>query len=118
RPATVTADNKTKTYGALNPTLTATVVGEVAGGDPVNYTLATTATQFSSVAGSPYAITVTLGSNPNYSVTSTNGSLTITQAVATVTANNKTKTYGALNPALDATVVGEVSGGDAVNYTM
>ncbi|MBI3243957.1 MAG: Ig-like domain repeat protein, partial [Chloroflexi bacterium] len=47
--ATVTANNKSKTYGDLNPTLTATVVGQVVGGDAINYTLATTATQFSNV---------------------------------------------------------------------
>ena len=71
----MTADNKTKAYLAPNPTLTATVVGQVTGGDPINYTLATTATQ-SSVTGT-YAITVTLGLNPNYSVTKTDGTLTI-----------------------------------------
>jgi hypothetical protein len=114
--ATVTADDKTKTYGQLNPTLTATVVGEVTGGDPVNYTLSTSATQYSNV--STYVITLTLGSNPNYNVTPTNGTLTIEKANATVTADDKTKTYGQLNPTLTATVVGEVTGGDPVNYTL
>jgi ribosomal protein L18E len=114
--ATVTADDKTKTYGQLNPTLTATVVGEVTGGDPVNYTLSTSATQYSNV--STYVITLTLGSNPNYNVTPTNGTLTIEKANATVTADDKTKTYGQLNPTQTATVVGEVTGGDPVNYTL
>jgi MBG domain (YGX type) len=114
--ATVTANDKSKTYGQANPTLTATVTGEVVGGDPVNYTLATAAIQFSNVG--TYAITVTLGLNPNYTVTSTNGTLTINQAVATVTANDKSKAYGQANPALDATVTGEVTGGDPVNYTL
>jgi energy-converting hydrogenase Eha subunit H len=53
--------------------LTAVVTGAVNGGDTINYTLATTATQFSNV-GSISA--VTLGDNPNYSVVSTNGILT------------------------------------------
>ena len=44
-------------------------------GDTLNYTLATTATQ-TSFPGT-YSITVTLGSNPNYSVTKTDGTLTI-----------------------------------------
>ncbi|HZN37900.1 MAG TPA: MBG domain-containing protein, partial [Planctomycetota bacterium] len=118
KAATVTANNKSKTYGALNPALDATVGGQVAGGDAVNYTLSTSATQFSSVASSPFAIAVSLGSNPNYSVTPIGGTLTIDPKAATVTANNKSKIYGALNPALDATVVGEVAGGDAVNYTL
>jgi hypothetical protein len=41
-------------------------------GDTINYTLATTATQFSNW---DYPIAVTLGANPNYSVVSTNGIL-------------------------------------------
>jgi hypothetical protein len=36
-------------------------------------------------------ITVTLGSNPNYSVTPTDGNLHINQKAATVTANSKVK---------------------------
>jgi phosphotransacetylase len=116
--ATVTANNKAKTYGDVNPALDATVVGEIAGGDAVNYTLSTTATQFSGVAGSPYAIAVNLGANANYNVTPVDGAMTIDAALATVTANNKAKTYGDVNPALDAVVVGEIAGGDAVNYTL
>ena len=75
--ASVTADAKNKSYGALNPTLTATVAGTVSG-DTLNYTLTTDATQFSAVGLSN--ILVTLGSNPNYLVLTTNGTLTINQA--------------------------------------
>jgi hypothetical protein len=114
--ATVTANNKSKTYGDLNPALDAAVAGQVSGGDAVNYSLATAATQYSGVG--PYAITVTLGANPNYDVTPFDGALTVNKAAATVTANDKAKTYGAANPALDAMVAGQVSGGDAVNYTL
>jgi hypothetical protein len=46
------------------------VVTGAVNGDTINYTLATTATQFSNVQ---YPIAVTLGDNPNYSVVSTNG---------------------------------------------
>ena len=77
KAASVTANPQTKTYGDVNPTLTATVAGTV-NGDVLNYTLATDATQFSSVGVSN--ITVTLGSNPNYSVSATNSTLTINQA--------------------------------------
>src|SRR5439155_11910796 len=114
--ATVTANNKSKSYGAVNPALDATVAGQVAGGDAIAYTLATTATQFSNVGG--YPITVTLGSNPNYSVTKTDGTLTVTAAVATVTANNKSKTYEIGRAARRATVAGQVVGGDAITYTL
>jgi hypothetical protein len=50
------------------------VVTGVNGGDTINYTLATTASQFSNVG--QYPIDVTLGANPNYTVVSTNGILT------------------------------------------
>jgi autotransporter-associated beta strand protein len=91
KAASVTADNQSKTYGAANPPLTATVAGTV-NGDVLNYTLATDAAQFSSVGTSN--ITVTLGSNPNYSVLATNSTLTIGAKAASVTANNASKNYG------------------------
>ena len=114
KAATVTANDKSKTYGDANPALDATVTGTV-NGDVLSYTLATSAGQFSNVGS--YAITVSLGSNPNYSVTPTNGMLTIGQKAATVTANDKSKTYGDANPALDATVTGTVNG-DVLAYTL
>ncbi len=116
KAATVTADAKSKAYGDDNPALSATVVGQVAGGDVISYTLATNAEKLS-VVGS-YPITVTLGTNPNYTVTPTNGLLTVNKKEATVTADNKSKTYRADNPALTATVVGQVSGGDVISYTL
>src|SRR5437667_5695536 len=114
RPATVKADDKSKNYGDSNPALTATVTGTV-NGDTLNYTLATTATQFSSVG--PYPISVTLGSNPNYSITPSNGTLTVNQRPATVKADDKSKYYGDSNPALTATVTGTVNG-DTENYKL
>src|SRR5438445_3842046 len=81
----------------------------------LNYTLATTALQFSSVG--PYPISVTLGSNPNYSITPSNGTLTVNQRPATVKANDKTKNYGDANTALTATVTGTVNE-DTLNYTL
>jgi len=90
KAASVAADNKAKTYGDPNPALTATVTGTV-NGDTLNYSLSTTAVQCSNVG--PYPITVTLSSNPNYTVTPTNGTLTINKKHLTVTADNKSKTY-------------------------
>src|SRR5207249_1101772 len=114
--ATVAADAKAKTYGDANPSLTAVVTGAVAGGDAVNYTLATTTVTLSGVGS--YPVTVTLGSNPNYSVTKTDNTLTVTAKAATVVADAKGKTYGDANPPLTAAVTGAVAGGDAVNYTL
>ena len=114
--ATVMADAKNRFYGAANPALTAVVTGQVAGGDAVAYTLATTAVQLSPVG--TYPIEVTLGSNPNYDVTKTDALLTVTKAVATVVADAKNQFYGAANPALTAVVTGQVAGGDAVDYRL
>ena len=109
------ADAKSKFYGTVNPPLTAVVTGEVTGGDPVNYSLATTALTLSGVGS--YPITVTLGANPNYDVTRPSA-VTVNKAVATVVADAKSKFYGAANPALTAVVTGAVAGGDPVNYTL
>ena len=68
--ATVTANAKSKTYGDANPALDAAVTGTV-NGDVLDYTLATTATQTSGVGS--YPITVTLGTNPNYTSRRTKG---------------------------------------------
>src|SRR5262249_39290296 len=84
-------------------------------GDVLNYTLSPTVGQYSNVGG--YPITVSLGTNGNYSITPSNGTLTIGQRAATVTSNNKSKTYGDANPTLDATVTGTLNG-DVLNYTL
>jgi hypothetical protein len=114
KSATVTANAKSKTYGDDNPALDAAVTGAV-NGDTIAYNLATPAVKFSGVGS--YPITVTLGSNPNYTVTPSNGTLTVNARAATVTANAKSKTYGQANPTLDATVTGTVNN-DVLNYSL
>ena len=94
---TLTADDKSKTYGQANPALTFSVDGLVNGdtrataltADP---TLDTTALA-SSGAGS-YPITLTGGTSANYTLTRVNGTLTIDKALLTLTADDKSKTYG------------------------
>ncbi|WPR70462.1 MBG domain-containing protein [Flavobacterium sp. NG2] len=112
----VTADDKTKVYGDVNPTLTAVVTGAV-NNDVINYTLSTTATQFSPV--DTYPIVVTLGNNPNYIVNKVDGTLTVTpkELNVVVTADDKTKVYGDVNPALTAVVTGAVNN-DVINYSL
>jgi hypothetical protein len=99
-PASVNADAKSKTYGDPNPPLTATVTGAVAGA-PLNYSLATAATQ-ASFAGA-YPITVALGANPNYAVSKTDGTLTIGKRSATLRANDAQKALGQADPPLTTT---------------
>ena len=116
---TVTADDQVRAYGATNPTLTATISGFVNGetlgtsGVTGTASVTTTAIASSGVAGSPYAITPAAGSltAANYDFTIfTPGSLTITKAHLTVTADNQTRSYGASNPALTATISGFANG--------
>ena len=112
KAATVTADPKAKTYGAADPALSAAVEG-VVNGDMLNYTLSRAAGEN---VGS-YVISVTLGENPNYDVSAVNGSFTIGQKAATVTAVDASKVYGDADPTLTATVEGLV-GNDTLNYTL
>src|SRR5205085_2754401 len=113
KTATVTADNKGKTYGDDNPTLTATVTGTV-NGDTLNYTLSTEERRVGS--DGKYPITVTLGSNPNYSVTKTDGTLHIGPKTAKIGRASCRESDGDDNPTVTATVTGTVNG-DTLNYT-
>ncbi|RNC69894.1 MAG: hypothetical protein ED859_07070 [Desulfuromonadales bacterium] len=118
---TVTADAKSKVYGSANPAFTASYSGFVNGdtsavltGSPSLTTTATTA----SAAGS-YPITAAAGtlSASNYSFSYVNGALSVTKATLTVTADNKSKTEGAVNPALTVSYSGFVNGDSATSLT-
>src|SRR5439155_15179025 len=85
---TVTADDKSRVFGAPNPAFTAHYGGfiesdtaAVFSGEPA---LSTTASATSTVAGSPYAITAAQGtlSADNYAFEFVEGQLTITKASA------------------------------------
>ncbi|MFT3746148.1 MAG: MBG domain-containing protein [Pyrinomonadaceae bacterium] len=114
---TVAADNKSRTYGAANPALTATLSGFVLGqnlgtsGVTGTPTLSTTATATSPAGTYPIAVTLGTLQSGNYSFgTFTNGTLTVTAAQLTVTADNQTRVYGAPNPALTFQITGFVNG--------
>src|SRR5205823_5238218 len=103
--ATVTANNAGKTYGATDPTLTASATGFTSA-DAASITLSATRASGESVGTytiTPSASGTALG---NYTVTYVNGTFNISQAPATVTANNAGKTYGATDPALTASATG------------
>ncbi len=68
------------------------------------------------VSGSPYAIVASdaAGSGlDNYTISYTNGSLTVGKATLTVTANDVHKTYGAAVPTLTGSIVG-IKNGDVI----
>jgi hypothetical protein len=113
---TVTADSKSRPYGDPNPSLTATFTGfkfaeslATAGvtGAPA---LATTATQSDPVG--EYAITVGPGTlaSGNYGFAYVNGTLTVTKASLTVTANDASRPYGVANPAFSGSYYGQKNG--------
>ena len=112
---TVTGDPQSRAYGDANPTLTYTMTGfknteTQAGATTGSPNLSTTAGAASTVG--PYAITVTAGTlaAANYTFTTVNGTLTVTKAVLTVTADPKSKSYGAALPAFTYVMAGFKNG--------
>ncbi len=97
---TVTADDQSKVYGEVNPTLTVTFSGFLNGDDETVLTAtgtATTVADETSDAGT-YAITASGVSGDNYTISYVDGTLSITQAVLTVTVDDKSKIYGDTEP--------------------
>jgi hypothetical protein len=108
---TITANDKSMTYGSSVPALDATYTGLVNGDTSAvvsGLSLATTATSSSNVG--TYTISATGGTATNYTITDADGTLTVTLAPLTITANDKSMTYGGNVPALDATYSGLVNG--------
>ncbi len=114
--ATLTANDATRVYGDVNPTLTATMSGINAIDAYVNSqfndlyqaTASTTATQASNVG--QYAITGNANGSEyfsqRYQLVRQDGKLTVTPAQLIVSADAKTKVYGDLDPALTYQVSG------------
>jgi filamentous hemagglutinin family protein len=111
---TVTADNASREYGLANPTFTGTVSG-LRAGDTASVisglTFGTVATAGSAVGS--YAITGSGASATNYDFSYVPGTLTITRALLTVTADNATREYGLANPAFTGTISGLRNGDTA-----
>jgi hypothetical protein len=78
-PLTIAANNAARVFGAQNPTFAGTVSGAV-NGDTFTESFATTATPASIVGSYTIVPSVTGAHIGNYSVTPTNGTLTVTQA--------------------------------------
>ena len=92
-PVTITADNKTMTYGDEVPTLTYKSSGATLNGTPK---LSTTATKTSPVG--TYPIRVEKGTVTNEQVTCVDGTLTIGKAPLTIKAGTYTKKQGDAMP--------------------
>ena len=104
----VTANSLTSVYGKAIPPLTFSVNGLLNGDTSATVlsgSLTTTATSSSPVGTYPIA-QGTLVANTNYTLTVTNGKLTLTPAPLTIAALNATKVYGGPLPPLTFTVNG------------
>jgi len=110
---TVTADNKTKTYGDANPTFTGSISGFVNSEDAsvITGTPSYTCTATATTPAGTVNIVPNVGtmSATNYSFATVNGTLTIDKAQLTVTADNKTRVYGAENPTFTSVISGMVN---------
>jgi hypothetical protein len=114
-PLTVTANNQSKVYGGTDPSLTYTPSGTLYNGDPYSVisgvTLSTTTGSAATVG--TQTITITGGTAANYTITDVPGTLTVSPASLTVTADNQSKVYGGTDPSLTYTPSGTLYYGDS-----
>jgi hypothetical protein len=115
RAITITADDKSKTYGDANPELTWTVSeGDLVNGDTLSGTLSTETTALSGVGD--YAIAQGTLDDANYAITFEEGTLTVNRRAITVTADDGSKIYGDANPDLTWSITdGDLVNGDALS---
>ncbi len=117
RAITITADPKAKTYGDIDPALTAQVTaGTIVSGDAATGSL----TRETGNNVGKYEITqnsYTYGTN--YAETFVTDSLSISTRAITITADPKAKTYGDADPTLTAQVTaGTIVSGDAATGSL
>jgi len=112
----VTADDQRRSYGAANPTLTFGYSGfktndneSILSGAP---TVTTSATNNSIVGTYPIQPTVGTLTVSNYDLAFSNGTMTVTQALLTVTATGASRVYGAANPTLTGSSTATAAGDD------
>lgn len=107
---TCRADAKTRAYGSGNPLLTLSYTGlrngAAAPATPPTMACAATATS----APGEYPITLSGGSDPNYSLTLVPGTLTVTRKTLTATAVDQARAYGAANPPFTVAYTGFAPG--------
>jgi len=117
---TVTANNAARLYGSPNPAFSASASGLV-NGDTLSSIGATPTCSTPATAASPvgsYTITCTgPASATNYTIAYQPGTLTITPAPLTITANNATKILHSPNPPFSASYSGFVNGDTPASLT-
>jgi hypothetical protein len=114
----VIADSPARSYGVTNPPLTVSYSGFVNGADTnllSGSAELSTLAETNSLVGM-YVITVSQGTlsvaDTNYSLGFVDGTLTVTQAVLAVKAEDQARVYGATNPVLTVSYSGFMNGQD------
>nr|WP_249419822.1 MBG domain-containing protein [Rhabdothermincola salaria] len=114
---TITVDDDTRVYGADNPDFTVSYAGFVLGEGPADLdgtlTCTTTAVTDSAVGGYPIAcdgLTTT-----NYDIDWIDGTLDVTAADLTITAQDAQRVTGVANPSFSVSYAGFVAGDDAAD---
>ena len=107
-PLTITASSASMSYGSNPPSVTPTYAGFISGESASSLTTpptcSTTASNVSTVAGSPYATSCSGAVDPDYAITYVPGAITVTRAVIPVAvsgsqANSGPPTFtGTVNP--------------------
>ncbi len=119
-PLTITATNGFMTYGGSVPTITAAYAGFVNGDSSTSLTTkptcSTTATRSSPVSGSPYVSSCSGAVDPNYAISYLAGSVTVSRATLTITAQSPATTYGSV-PTITAAYTGFVNGDSSTSLT-
>jgi autotransporter-associated beta strand protein len=120
-PLVISAADQTMVYGSALPILTASFIGFVNGDTAASLTtpptLGTTATSSSHVQAGGYPITASGAADPDYAISYLPGTLTVTPAGLTITADNQTKLYGVALPTLTASFNGFVNGDTSASLT-
>jgi gliding motility-associated-like protein len=106
KAVTLRANNASKIYGDANPSLSFSYSGLVAGDTEIDQvpTISTAASTTSGVGN--YPITLTGGSDPNYTLTLEEGVLEVSPAPLSLTVNAVTKIYGQADPVYTYSLLG------------
>ncbi|MCX6929802.1 MAG: MBG domain-containing protein, partial [Verrucomicrobia bacterium] len=115
----ITVNDQSKVYGAVLPALTVSYSGFVNGDTAASLTTppAVTMTATASSPAGSYPITASGAAAANYSISYVPGTLTVSPAPLTITANNQTKMDGAPLPELTVNYSGFVNGDTASSLT-
>ncbi len=116
---TIRATDASRRYGAANPAFSASYIGLVAGDSAAD--LPGLSVTSNALVGSPvgngYTITPAGAVNANYTISYQSGSLSVTPAPLTITANAASRVYGAADPVFSATFGGLVAGDSAADIS-